>query len=762
MRKSNKRLGRKKTFRKKKIGKKTKKAQKTHRTRKQKRNMMRMRGGDKFEQTGNLITLSQLMITDLRFTSDGNNINVINDYFNAIVFTFNNTNNAITELIIKDSMIEQIVGLETLSSVDTITINSCLLKNNITVPNSIKNLTIRYCNDLEEIIIPEDCQLETLTIDSCDKLTQINIPTSLTNITLTGNKMLTKCIGNLTNITVMKIEDNPLMDFDTLRMIIHKNSELNGMTDENAMLDENWVFEKNIDKYKTSPPYLKTYETYNLDTTQNVIVNNPNPYIISYVTYMNYQYPIITIPKGTMLYSYTHVNTSLPQETLKLNEEYLYNLATTNSVEIDKKFFYPVPYASKGVNENGKYYNYCSIVTLNHDIRLVSLLSPAPQTRVGVRLPEQQPVTRRVGGGGSNNYYNNLVSESCENKYDLCMSPVFLKEANVQGYIGIARNDSIYSGEAWAQILAYDDPERPSTITEKKIDDDTLDEDEADELFNEHADIVEDFILKSCIQANKDNLVEESGIQTNIPVIKALNRKLFKSISDNRVFGIPEICISPIRVEHFFTNFVRPAEEIQDIIEANYNYTKLCPSLPCIGVKDYLDSIAGETLQNKQAPLLHMHAGFKDETYDDDFVFNTPMTAKELGNDPVNYDYEYAYSDPPTGHCSFETVLYGIMKSEEDEDEEEEDEEDDEEDEELEGGAYADTSIDIRVLPEKNNNKLELLKSKSSAPAPGPAPTPKILVETISKPPLPEVKVSEKMTPVLKMSKSKIPILFWK
>ena len=320
------------------------------------------------------------------------------------------------------------------------------------------------------------------------------------------------------------------------------------------------------------------------------------------------------------------------------------------------------------------------------------------------------------------------------------------------------RADSIYSGKVWRDLLTYSN----------RIND--------EDNRHEHERIIREFIYKSCMQSNKDELLIQD---TNLPFIQGSYHGLFDTIVNNRVFGVPEICISPVRVDHFFTDFVRPVEE-DNIIEADYNYTKLCPSIPCTDLKDSLNRIENKIVQNQQAPILHMHTDFKDASY----TFTTEMTnAQELGEDSANYNYKGSYLDPPTARCAFETVLYTIMKSYiEAQPENFVDIPLDEPEEPIVdgpgpgsgpnrvpiGGAITEQQVQVLqnqklpmlpTLSAQQNNKLKILESRTPSQAPSPAP--EILIQTANKVEVPEVKVDDKAIPVLEMTKNKIPILYY-
>jgi hypothetical protein len=315
-----------------------------------------------------------------------------------------------------------------------------------------------------------------------------------------------------------------------------------------------------------------------------------------------------------MLYTYS-------KTTLHSDVSFLYNLhnITSNTIDTSLKFFYPVPYAALGV---GTCYDTCNIVSLTENIQLLCLLSPAPQTR-GMLKVNAEPY-----------YANNNITKSCKDfTYDLCTNPSVMKKYNLQGYIGLAHEDTISHGTQWGNIL------------------------KSNNLINKE--IINTFIKKSCLDSSKAFAGNHLTIQKDIDI----PRKLF-----NRYFGIPEIVLSPFK-SSFFKEIVdiptiqeNISMENKELITQYFNY-KALHIVPVDSIKDTLDRLADQITQNPQTPLFHNYIPESESPYN---VFHPILPANDYTFADVNFLENYTNNENPAILVKggvFETVLYNMLNT---------------------------------------------------------------------------------------------------
>jgi hypothetical protein len=486
--------------------------------------------------------------------------------------------------------------------------------------NKIKYIVISNNKNLKSIInFP--LKLTELHIINNNELDTLHIPKITTQLEIYNNPKLTNIDEIIDNYKKTehykkffhKIVTEPYDSDDEESISII--SELNK---EDLIIDD-WLFTTNVDDYKTSPNFLK----------------NNDKHLISYKDYNGYFYPIITIPKGTILYTYGKGNN------ISLKDKYhnIYNLEEGTEFESQLKFFYPLPYAAElGINSN---YNICNIVTTNNDIQLICLLSPAPQSNETLRLYSKNKVVNEQFE--NINYYNNNLTLKCETyDHDLCINLKMMKEMNIQGYICISEEDSISHGKKWYKNMDK-------------------------EGMKNYAEFIEEYLFNSCLSSiykenNNLNYINEN-----------LNIKIPDNIQ-NRMFGIPEIVIVPLKTEYFYNiNQDKILETFHDIIKDdefnnseskifnifknmfNYQVLEICALSE---LKDYLEKIENNILSNKQ------YNGF--QLFSEELVIkeiSTNLHYDKLNFDDVNYVLSYLNKNKKNPYCAFETIGYHLLKN---------------------------------------------------------------------------------------------------
>jgi hypothetical protein len=141
----------------------------------------------------------------------------------------------------------------------------------------------------------------------------------------------------------------------------------------------------------------------------------------------------------------------------------------------------------------------------------------------------------------------------------------------------------------------------------------------------------------------------------------------------NRMFGVPEIVLVPLRTEYFyninqdkiitaFNNIQNDGEfedkesEINVIFKNMFNYQVL--NICALSeLKDYLEQIEHNILMNKQCHMLQL---FSPELVIKEI--STNLRYEKLNFDDVNYVLSYLKTNDKNPYCAFETVSYHLLK----------------------------------------------------------------------------------------------------
>lgn len=416
-------------------------------------------------------------------------------------------------------------------------------------------------------------------------------------------------------------EDDLFEDNDEVELlyIVNQNLPVRPIDSGIKILDKNWKFEKNVRQYRHSPPFLY----------------NDNPFLIHYKEYQGYSYPVITLPKGTVLYTYSENDSYSENDCYKK----LYGIDGKSELDLDDdlKFFYPVPYAAEyGVYKN---YNTCNIVYTNADIQILCLLSPAPQTIENLKISSENPVINKDGM----NYYENNLTGICSKEYyvNLCLRKQMMLDMKLDGYMCIPEEDSISNSAKWAGFMLQE------------------------ELTAEIADIIRKFVVNSCMSSQQPTTSNNNDI-FNDKLRLQLPEKLEK-----RMFGVPEIALVPIKtsmiyrlnnkhmIERLFGDSTITAKEhvvSKEYYSRYFNYSviNIC-RLP--EIKPFLDSISADIVNSKQTTLLSLYRPAMDtdsELYKETITMNSTQL-----NEDVNY--LKSYHGEHQSFSALETVNYHFM-----------------------------------------------------------------------------------------------------
>lgn len=364
---------------------------------------------------------------------------------------------------------------------------------------------------------------------------------------------------------------------------------------------------------------ISSCETIPFKYTDGNTNTETNNYIVHYQRYNNVDYPIVSILKGSLLYSCRDLKRSQQRHLSKFH--YLNKLDKSydeTNFENARTYFYPLPYYGKVVSNS---FNTIDMVALTEDMRLLCMVSPSPLSR-GHRHSKKNGLT------------------TCEEKtFDLCISDDVMKGLNIQGYIGIAKGDSI----------------------------------------NEHHDTFNNLLA---VYPMLDKVVK--SIYSRCCVDKVFEKK--------PILGIPEICIIPFLFNQYskedyieqqtvfnlnLNNESEPdtqetIDEIQTLIHENkkyysfytiesitgYNLIEACNKL-CEKMKTKPNNYG----QSLQSPMFTVYLPeLKNETKNPAILDKT-LSIDEFTLDMV--DYKKAYQPKPESYSAFETDLYRKLRQKE-------------------------------------------------------------------------------------------------
>ncbi len=397
--------------------------------------------------------------------------------------------------------------------------------------------------------------------------------------------------GNLNKkLTILNLENNQLThipsfkQFYNLKNLNILNNNISTLPTDmneiplikyhiNGLSLKDFEFSNNTDKYKKIDGGL--YDT------------SRSPYKIRIETYKDgddtFEFPIIVLPKGLILYTYSY------------NAD-PYNIQSTQITPYhnDLKFFYPIPYYALEIKH---VYTTCNACVLTKDIRLIASSIPSPITRQNLveGLDSIKLKLTKEGYPQINySYYmSDYVTHCKEYKYDPCISDKIKNGLNVDGYIGIAGQDSLTN----------------------KFD-----------LFEQH---IDDYNIDTLQKIIGMSLLNSNSITTRADLPVNINsegkygifvHKQNKSIqlkNIDSIFGIPEIVLNLFDNQQFgnyqelLGNKPRPSSK-EDISRLNMNFKQLF-SCNIDDVEKNISALGDSVVFTRQAPILfHLHRDYID------------------------------------------------------------------------------------------------------------------------------------------------------
>lgn len=491
--------------------------------------------------------------------------------------------------------------------------------NYIDIDGNIEKLEIEG----DSIIIDNNPRIQTITKAS----------PKLKSITIINNPNLETIIFNLRFIPILKIINNPklaeLNNFGliTLYVEIHDNPLLNEMQIKEDIEKNEIVYPKIVIYRNSNIPIticddnISNYEfNDNIPDLQNSpdYLCNENKYMIHYEIYRGKSYPIVVIPKGTILYTYTKLGKKYNKKDVIEN---IYNTDMYETYDKELKFFYTVPYGGKTVLKSENY-NACIATVLTDDTRVMCMVKPAPQNMENMFDPLLYSAKNSTG----EIYYTGETTFPCEYmSHDLCLETNMMREMQLQGYMNIDINDSISNGKPWLENM------------------------------NIRYSYIKDYIMGSClssfmIEKNNSDIINDA-FKINTP--------------KNTIFGLPQIVLCPIKSENFgntnlyqniYNNLYK--NKLTEIQENNYvhqyfNYMKIVVC-SLIDLENQMSYFIEHMVRNNQYQLFFLHKQYKNSDYTNISDINSKITLDDI-------DYLTDYNEGNPG-CAFETIGYKMLK----------------------------------------------------------------------------------------------------
>ncbi len=401
-------------------------------------------------------------------------------------------------------------------------------------------------------------------------------------------------------------------------------------------------FSKNIEEYKKIKPGL--YD------------NRHNTYKIHIEKFDNHEFPIITLPKGLMLYTYT----SIKDKTGDIYNINRFNNSFSEDVDeeeysADLKFFYPIPYYAHEIKPD---YMNCHICVLNRDIRLFAAIRPSPITRSDLKQLSTMSLNR-PNNGEYYRYYKPDYSKPCENgfSYDPCLSNELKQLLNIDGFIGIPVNDSITSRFNSEDYDLDDEDSFNIEVLKKIFAISALNAQNLNVFAGNDFHIDSNFVFRK----NREN----DDIQYNVRMKDITLKNM------NSIFGIPEITLNLFNNKQFnnYRTLIgnkdtrRPSslDEIKSL-EMNFKEIHYCGYEM---VQPFLNELKDKIVFTKQAPILfHLHIDYINKSSD---YFNK-YVVKSLKNfnfpDAFDYNQQYGPSIEMLGYKYKDLLLNDELDNE--------------------------------------------------------------------------------------------------
>lgn len=276
----------------------------------------------------------------------------------------------------------------------------------------------------------------------------------------------------------------------------------------------------------------------------NVTRSSSSPYLIHYESLNGIPYPIITIPRGTMLFSgrqfagenqtesfsYMYkLRTSLPNSREYVEHKNL-NFHKDTNYQDALTYFFPIPFMTNAVKDN---FTNIDIVTCTQDIRLLCLISPSPISR-SIRLksvhddvidPSGNHIYKNVHNAEDEDEYNPPMYTCRDRNYDICLSNELIEGLKLNGYIGMPFKDSLTNNYRYIEDLMGEDVDLKTTS-----------------------------LFKSCVMNASSHNV--GGPQNPAGgYLSGINSLL--SLANYRTFGVPEIVLIPFNIHNRKLDYVK-------------------------------------------------------------------------------------------------------------------------------------------------------------------------------------------------------------
>jgi len=427
------------------------------------------------------------------------------------------------------------------------------------------------------------------------------------------------------NTVEIDIEENPLSS----SYILYRNTVKEDLTF--------YTFHEMMNKFPNNKTTI--FNKTNGYITDSILKQQRNPYIVHFEDYGGRSYPIITILKGTMLFTAREIQSPSFEESFfhlyKLHGNSTLNDYNRNNFEDVMTYFFPIPFMAPVV---GTDYTTMDMVTLTKDIRLLCLISPSPITR-----GDKNNIFDNLVDANNDTYYSNNFMNVCSNRdYDLCISRDLINGLKLNGYIGIAYLDSL--------------------------------------CHPENADIIKEMTSKVDYKNSLIYLASCFNNATYKDSSTSIGNNFVEKMIDARTYGIPEIVIIPYDIHNYnnptsyenvyntFINSIQNNLEIKDKNVINHFLFKYHTHVNGNDTFEVADMMGKELNEYKKTglirkslqayPLLNvLTSEFDSSKRSYLFISDNPITLNDVS-------YPNSYINKPKSKCAFETLIFYKMLEE--------------------------------------------------------------------------------------------------
>ena len=177
------------------------------------------------------------------------------------------------------------------------------------------------------------------------------------------------------------------------------------------------------------------------------VTNVKETFTTSYGTPAEYDFPMVTLPPGTVLFRGVKIpNSAAGDDVRYFYKDYLGNPEGRDKVCLSpthNTFFYPFPYVAFGAHNVGKTFQSMQAVVLVHPMTVIAAVAPAGTVRGDSAKLDGEAPWQRCDKLADFACHPLTEKELDALKYDACLHPKYQLRTNVRGWMAIADLDAL-------------------------------------------------------------------------------------------------------------------------------------------------------------------------------------------------------------------------------------------------------------------------------------------------------------------------------